>query len=299
MVGKTTGSYAVCCAILGSVIGLAGVARAQVANDAFYLQLDDGVGSGTFVIPCAPCFWEEETQSFYWGIHGVLEPILDSISGEPLAYIIDVTASSALGTTWFTKIDLSLLMGNRLAAVTIRSPLLQFPTISDEYSAGRATMTLTVSDENCDSAWAAGVGTPGTGMFHAYYDGIEFADLLAQVFAGNCATATGGQNDPPVGYRDIHGTVSSIETEFTFLATPNDYIEFSGAFRLPPPPQPCIGDLDDDRDVDFQDLSLMLFHFGACNGDSGYTALADNDGSGCVDLADLSVMLGLYGVVCD
>lgn len=285
--------------VLAALVLASAAAQGEVSSDAFHVEIAAGAASGSFIIPCASCFWDEETDSFYWGIHDAYEPILDDVTGEVLAILTDVSAHAALGVTWYTKIDVSLEMSNRLASITIRSPLLEFPTIPDEYSQGRATMTLTVTDLGCDSAWAAGVGAPGTGMFHAYYDGVEFSDLLAQVYAGNCATATGGQNDPPVGYRDIPAAVSNIETEFTFLATPNDFIEFSGAFRLPAPPAPCDGDLDGDRDVDSQDMALMLNSYGACEGASEYVGQADIDQSGCVDLPDVSSMLSAYGSACD
>jgi hypothetical protein len=58
-------------------------------------------------------------------------------------------------------------------------------------------------------------------------------------------------------------------------------------------PQPCFGDLDDDRDVDLDDLALLLIRYGesdACEGD------LDCDGD--VDLDDLTPLLAAYGTTC-
>lgn len=55
------------------------------------------------------------------------------------------------------------------------------------------------------------------------------------------------------------------------------------------------GDLDNDCDVDLADLSLLLGSFGLCAGNPGYSAAADLDGSGCVGLTDLSMLLQDFG----
>jgi len=59
-------------------------------------------------------------------------------------------------------------------------------------------------------------------------------------------------------------------------------------------PQPCFGDLDNDRDVDLDDLAVLLIRYGesdACEGD------LDCDGD--VDLSDLAALLAAYGMSCE
>jgi hypothetical protein len=59
---------------------------------------------------------------------------------------------------------------------------------------------------------------------------------------------------------------------------------------------PCAGDLDGNGGVDLADLSILLGHFGLSGGAA--PADGDLDGDGDVDLTDLSAMLGAFGGDC-
>jgi hypothetical protein len=50
-------------------------------------------------------------------------------------------------------------------------------------------------------------------------------------------------------------------------------------------------DLDGDRDIDMEDLAVLLAHYGMMQGASG----ADGD----IELSDLGVLLSRYGMVCE
>jgi hypothetical protein len=58
----------------------------------------------------------------------------------------------------------------------------------------------------------------------------------------------------------------------------------------------CPGDLDGDGDVDLTDLSILLGNYGMTSG--GEYEDGDLDGDGDVDLADLSQLLAHYGETC-
>lgn len=60
----------------------------------------------------------------------------------------------------------------------------------------------------------------------------------------------------------------------------------------------CVGDLNCDRSVELNDLTLLLSYFGSCEGDDTWFAPADVDCRGCVDLADLSILLAHFGEIC-
>lgn len=56
------------------------------------------------------------------------------------------------------------------------------------------------------------------------------------------------------------------------------------------------GDVNGDGAVNLADLALLLGSYGLCDGQPGYNAAADIDGSGCVQLNDLATLLANYGV---
>lgn len=56
----------------------------------------------------------------------------------------------------------------------------------------------------------------------------------------------------------------------------------------------CLGDIDNDGDVDLGDLGLFLANYGCTSG----CGPSDLDGDGDVDLADLGLLLGVYGSTC-
>ena len=63
-------------------------------------------------------------------------------------------------------------------------------------------------------------------------------------------------------------------------------------------PHPCaVFDSDDDYDVDLTDLALLLGHYGMTSG-AEYED-GDLDGDGDVDLTDLAELLGRYGTACE
>jgi photosystem II stability/assembly factor-like uncharacterized protein len=59
---------------------------------------------------------------------------------------------------------------------------------------------------------------------------------------------------------------------------------------------PCPGDLDGNRIVELNDLSVLLAHYGTLSGAT--PGDGDMDGDGDVDLDDLSALLSVFGTVC-
>ena len=60
---------------------------------------------------------------------------------------------------------------------------------------------------------------------------------------------------------------------------------------------PCVGDVDNDGDVDLSDLAELLAHYGTTSGAT--PADGDVDCDGDVDLSDLAALLAVYGTTCD
>lgn len=59
--------------------------------------------------------------------------------------------------------------------------------------------------------------------------------------------------------------------------------------------QPCVADVDGDGDTDLADLAALLAAYGSTIGDPNYNPNADFDNDGDVDLSDLAFLLADYG----
>lgn len=55
------------------------------------------------------------------------------------------------------------------------------------------------------------------------------------------------------------------------------------------------GDLTGDCNTSLADLALLLSSFGTCDGDPAFDSVADVNDSGCIDVADLGVVLASFG----
>lgn len=64
---------------------------------------------------------------------------------------------------------------------------------------------------------------------------------------------------------------------------------------VPVTPEPA-GDVDCDGDVDLADLAVMLGSYGVCGGQLGFVAAADLNADGCVTLTDLATLLTNFGL---
>ncbi len=64
-------------------------------------------------------------------------------------------------------------------------------------------------------------------------------------------------------------------------------------------PAPIVADVDGSGCVDLSDLGVLLASYAACSGQTGYDAGADLDASGCIDLSDLGEMLAEYRAGCE
>jgi len=60
--------------------------------------------------------------------------------------------------------------------------------------------------------------------------------------------------------------------------------------------QLCVGDLNDDGQIDLVDLATLLAHYGATGGAAPWDGDVDCDGD--VDLSDLAALLAVYGTTC-
>ena len=122
--------------------------------------------------------------------------------------------------------------------------------------------------------------------------------MLALAFLGT--TVTGAQVTCPLlsGGGSLHGDGTILvlgQFAAGAVAGPLNSTE-QGAVPCWLEQSACAGDTDGDGQVDLQDLSTLLAHFGTQSGAT--TADGDVDGDGDVDLQDLAAMLSAFGSDC-
>ena len=100
---------------------------------------------------------------------------------------------------------------------------------------------------------------------------------------------------------DYVATTAQVRMRFSVADNPNGSITEAGldAFEVTAvacDAVPCPGDLDGSGAVDITDVSILLANFGTTSGANPEDG--DLDGDGDVDLTDLSTLLALFGVIC-
>jgi hypothetical protein len=88
-----------------------------------------------------------------------------------------------------------------------------------------------------------------------------------------------------------------MSTEIAFRLTAGD-LAFVNTTSLMPEPEQCIGDINGDGVIDFDDLAAALGAYGSMVGTPDYNPDADFDYDGDVDLTDLATLLAVYGESC-
>jgi hypothetical protein len=63
-------------------------------------------------------------------------------------------------------------------------------------------------------------------------------------------------------------------------------------------PQPCLGDVNGDGDVDWHDLTCLLDRYGTEHTQPGFDSVCDFDTDGVIGLRDLATLLSVYGMPC-
>lgn len=105
--------------------------------------------------------------------------------------------------------------------------------------------------------------------------------------------------DGPLGVWDTCGlTPGAYILRLSLLFNGTDSLVVTAPAALNQPTACVPGDVDCDRDIDVVDLGATLANFGRCAGQSGYDPNADANGDGCVNIADLAIVLAAFGGVC-
>lgn len=230
--------------------------------------------------------------------------VISEATGEIVATLTGVDLWLNAGSSNSIELSFGVIAGRAETTFVVHSPIIRHRSVPANEARARASAWISVSDVDDNYAMLQGLGPPGTGVYSAYYnvdqqgEGPRFTNLVSFLYAGAGATVTGGQLDPPTGFRSIHEVVDSSHAVVAFTMTPNDDASATTLIELPGRSRECPGDVDADWDRDLSDLAELLRCFGTGDADPTYSLDADLDLDGRVDLADLTALLAVFGIQC-
>lgn len=164
------------------------------------------------------------------------------------------------------------------------------------YSTGN--MVITVVPGSSGGTFDAGSGTFTTlELYRIDFDGdLSFYNLYSPIYLSG--TSTGAIDRAARKIAQRWAGEGELENPFD----PNNPIRFEYVCKVNTIFQSqaaCEGDVDRDAAVGLSDLAGLLSSFGRSTGEAGFNPLADFDGSGTVDTADLHTLLAMYGRRCE
>lgn len=277
-------------------------ARAHISRTAFTICATNDAGSGSYVATIGDGVWDPNEQTFEWSLPGQVD-LVDETTEQWVASLIDATVFARISPLGEIELNMGVISGESLTTFVVGSPLVSFSsTIPASFAQGRADASLTVTDGLGDGATLTGLGPLGSGAHRSYYngylaEGTRFSHLVGLISVGPGGSATGSQADPLVGFRPIGADMTDISTEIAFTLTPTD-LAYAVTRSRYPEPAPCYGDANGDGVVDSLDLGLLLAAFGTCEGHPLFDPALDLEPNGCIDIADLVVLLESYGETC-
>ena len=132
------------------------------------------------------------------------------------------------------SLGFNVAVGPSPTLITFSSAVVAFGAITNPL--GFATAALTVTDVDSDGASATGA-LPGTTAYQAIYNGSTvFANLISPVIAAVDSSALGSGRAPVAGTVVIPGSVTSIQSQFSFTLSANDLASGTSRFNITPEP---------------------------------------------------------------
>lgn len=226
-------------AVAGLVSGSAALsASASVTEVVLEVEASNAAGAARATFALTGGTWNSTTSTYTWTRTEPM-PLVDSNSGAPIATLRSATVYLKRASE--INVNVSVEAGASTTSFLVRSPRVSFETIPTGTSRGKAYARFDLTDLNNDGAAFSGLGTPGTGGFHAGFNGAypaggEFSHLVAQVSCGPGGSGYGQQSDPIGEPRDMNADVSELSIYLGFSLTAGDRCNAVTRFDVNPDP---------------------------------------------------------------
>jgi hypothetical protein len=217
---KTTIMHAVVLAAVTLSLGMASQAWATPIADQIDLTCQAGSSTVNYVFT-APL------------VTGQSPVVLTDASGNPIATIKELTWDS--DTDPSVNLHFSVQAGATDTTITFNSTVVSFAPLTNPTAV--ATSSLTLTDADGDGATITGLQS-GNKCYSAIYNGNVTWTSLNQGYT--FSTPFDGQTEtdrlPASGFQTISDTVSSIQSQYSFVLSANDEASGTSTFNVTPEP---------------------------------------------------------------
>lgn len=260
-----------------------------VGPDSFTFSCSDGLPSGTATatirvgLPQTVILWNMDTNPGWTYGAGWAYGVPQGLSGDPasgftganvVGYNLAGDYANSIARTYATTQVLDLT-GKYFTSLEFERWLgverAQYDHAGIEISTNGSTWTL---------IWENPVPAPSineTAWSHQVYDISAIADNQATVY--------------------LRWFMGTTDGSVVFHGWNIDDVKITGVVQPSVPPS-CLGDADDDLDVDFTDITVILANFNANYLPTPGTGLGDSDDDGDVDFTDITVTLANFNSSC-
>jgi hypothetical protein len=236
--------------LLAPVVADAG----DVSNVIFRIDAANTVGSGYLDFTSDMLTYQPATNQWVWttGMNDILTgdgDVVATLDSATLKLVKDPAATKA----YYLELGFTLHAGVSDTDFDITSALLSFPTLSPgqlqpPLGGGRATASLTATDNNSNGVTLMPAGANGSGAYTAQYDGwvpngITFASLVGEMTFGSGGSGSASQSFPSSGYAPINDPVYDMSAMLAFNLTYGDSASGTTTYRILPEPVTGIGAL--------------------------------------------------------
>ncbi len=215
------------CAVALATPSVAFAGSGQISSTLFHVDAVSGSLTGSADIPLVG--GPSASGDYFWNLDA---PITVKASDSTVLGVI-TGLSTYINTDPMVSMSFSVVSGGSATLWTLSSATVNFPAMN---ASGISSAAMTITDSDGGAATTTGNYLAGVKSFQASTNLGTFSSLVGNLSAGANLSATGSENFPLVGYSPIVGSVSSIQTAFSFTLSANDQASGTGVFAVVPEP---------------------------------------------------------------